>query len=340
VQFFDGATNIGSGTLSGGQATLATSSLANGSHTITATYGGDGSYNGSTSAPLSHSVNLQATITGLTTSGSPSTFGQLVTFTATVTGGATPTGTVQFLDGATVLATPALNGSGAAVFSTSTLSVATHSITAVYGGDGTHSGSTSSAVSQVVNKATSNTALSSDNNPSTFGESVTFTATVTGAGATPTGTVQFLDGATVIGSDALDGTGHATLTLSTLGAGTHSITASYGGSGNHLASTSSAVSQSVDEAATTTTITGDDPDPSADGADVTVDVQVSSTGGTPTGSVSVTDGSDSCTINSLSSGTGSCSLPLNGLGTHTITATYNGDGNFATSQDTEDHEVQ
>jgi len=93
--------------------------------------------------------------TALASSLNPSTAGQSVTFTATVTGVATPgtpTGTVTFKDGATTLSSVVLSG-GVAKFSTSTLTVGTHSITAVYGGDATFVGSTSAVLSQVVDSS-------------------------------------------------------------------------------------------------------------------------------------------------------------------------------------------
>ena len=95
-----------------------------------------------------------ASITTLASSANPSGYGNAVTLTATVTGsGGTPGGTVTFKDGAAVLGTATLNGSGQATFTTSTLSASgsPHSLTAVYGGDGSFSSSSSSALSQVVN---------------------------------------------------------------------------------------------------------------------------------------------------------------------------------------------
>src|SRR3989442_12109952 len=100
-------------------------------------------------------------------------------------------------------------------------------------------------------------------NPSVFGQSTTFTATVApvspGAG-TPTGTVNFLDGATVIGSGTLSAAAPFTATFSTgaLSVATHSITATYLGDGNFLTSTSGAVSQLFNKAHTTTTFTSPD----------------------------------------------------------------------------------
>src|SRR5207253_3063184 len=141
-----------------------------------------------------------------------------VTFTATVSavspGAGTATGTVTFQDGATTLGSGTLNGTGQATFTTSALTRAGQGITAVYGGDGSFSSSTSATLTQSVNPASRTTALSSSANPSVFGQAVTFTTTVStvspGAG-TPSGTVTFMDGSIPLGSDTLNGTGQATL---------------------------------------------------------------------------------------------------------------------------------
>jgi hypothetical protein len=98
---------------------------------------------------------LQAnTATSLTSNHDPSIVGQAVTFTATTTpvapGGGIPTGGVTFKDGATVLATMTLNASGQATFTTSTLTLGTHSITATYSGDANFAGSNSASLSQGV----------------------------------------------------------------------------------------------------------------------------------------------------------------------------------------------
>src|SRR5262249_58437238 len=122
-------------------------------------------------------------------------------------GSGTPTGTVTFLDGTTVLGTGSLSG-GTASFSTAALSVSGHSITASYGGDGNFTTSTSAVLTQTVNQDGTSTSLASSANPSVFGQTVIFTATVTanapGRG-TPTGTMTFLDGTTVLGTSSLSG---------------------------------------------------------------------------------------------------------------------------------------
>src|SRR5439155_1181965 len=97
---------------------------------------------------------LPGTTTGFTSSVQPSVFGQPVTFTATVAakspGAGTPTGTVTFKDGSSTLGTGTLNSSGQAMFTTSTLAVGPHSITASYGGDATFKESTSPKFTQTV----------------------------------------------------------------------------------------------------------------------------------------------------------------------------------------------
>src|SRR5207244_1873801 len=117
-----------------------------------------------------------------------------------------------------------LDGSGQATLSAGALSLGSHSITAVYSGDSNFKTSTSSALTQTVNQATTTTRVSSSVNPSTYGQSVTFTAAVTGTGAT--GTVTFLAAPPPAGSGPV-GSGPATLSAGVLSLGSHSITAIY-----------------------------------------------------------------------------------------------------------------
>src|SRR5262249_44941544 len=136
-----------------------------------------------------------------------------VSFTATVTP-STATGTIQFKEGASVLGTVAVS-SGSASYSTTALAAGSHSITAVYSGDALDTAATSNTVSQSVLIATT-TSLNSSPNPSTFGSSVTLTATVTPSNTT--GTVQFFNGGALLGSANLS-SGTATLSTTTLPAG-------------------------------------------------------------------------------------------------------------------------
>jgi len=243
VTFKDGAATLGTVNLSGSAASFTTNQLTVGSHSITAVYNGDSNFLGSTSQPLSQTVNPGTTTTTVASSANPSSAGQSVTFTATVavaTGAGTPTGTVTFKDGGATLGTVNLSGS-AASFTTNQLTVGSHSITAVYNGDSKFLGSTSQPLTQTVNpasKGTTTTTLVSSVNPISAGQSVTFTATVavvTGSG-TPTGTVTFNDGGSTLGTVNLGG-GTASFTTSQLTVGIHSITAVYGGDANFSKST-------------------------------------------------------------------------------------------------------
>jgi hypothetical protein len=177
----------------------------------------------------------------LSSSQNPSTYGQAVNFTAVLTsgGGAPPDGeTVAFKKGTTVLGTGTLSG-GSAGFTTSALPAGTNYIKAAYGGDSNFAPSTSKPASQLVNKATTTTALASSQNPSNFGQSVTFTASVTPQfSGTVKGPVTFYDGTTALKTVYLSG-GVAKYTTSTLTSGSHSITATYNGNTNFIGSSAS-----------------------------------------------------------------------------------------------------
>jgi Bacterial Ig-like domain (group 3) len=159
VTFNDGTTQLGTATLNGSQvATFQTSTLAVGTHSITAVYGGDANNAGSTSTVLSQVITAITTTTALTANPNPAAYGAPVTFTATVstTGSIKPTGTVTFNDGTTALGMGTLNGSQVATYTTTStqLAVGANSITAVYAGDANNNGSTSSILTENVNAPT------------------------------------------------------------------------------------------------------------------------------------------------------------------------------------------
>jgi hypothetical protein len=98
----------------------------------------------------SGTIGTAITTTSITSSANPSSIGQSVTFTATIaTGSGTATGTVSFKDGTTTLGTGAVSGNKA-TFTTASLSLGIHSITAVYSGDSSYTTSTSAALQQSV----------------------------------------------------------------------------------------------------------------------------------------------------------------------------------------------
>ena len=265
--------------VSSGTAVLSVPSFSAGTHSIAATYSGDATYAGSTSSDVAVTVAKATPSISVSSSQNPAPTGQAVTFTIALTP-ATTTGSVQLLDGSTVLANLGVGTTTASV----TLSVGLHSVTAVYSGDANFNGATSAAVSQLVTTTTATT-VSADLPNSTYGQTVRLTAAVTPA---PTGgTVQFLDGSTALGTVAVQ-SGAASLSVSTLSVGTHSITAVYSGDGAaYLGSTSAAFTETVSKAATVGTLAAS-PNPATAGQSVTLTAAVSPS--TATGTVQFLDG--------------------------------------------------
>jgi hypothetical protein len=151
VTFKDGATVLGTGTLSSGTAALSTAALAIGTHSITATYSGDSNFAASISPVLVQTISQTATTTTITSSLNPSEIGKSVTFTASVSSASgVPTGIVAFKDGAGVLGTATLSG-GMAALSTSSLTLGSHNITANYVGVANFAASVSGTLIQAVN---------------------------------------------------------------------------------------------------------------------------------------------------------------------------------------------
>jgi hypothetical protein len=182
------------------------------------------------------------TATTIWSSPNPSIYGQAVTFTGKVwsyVGAPVDGETITFVKGTKVLGTGTLSGSLASFTTSSLLPVGTNYVRAVYGGDSTLLGSTSKPVDQVVNKAATTTTLTSSQNPSNVGQSVTFTASVTPQfSGTVKGNVTFYDGATALQTVALSG-GVAKFTTSALTSGSHPITATYNGSSSFTGSSAS-----------------------------------------------------------------------------------------------------
>lgn len=205
--------------------------------------------------------------------------------------------------------------------------VATASVTGLPT-DPSPSNNSASVTTVVVGTAATTTVLSSSLNPSTLGQSVTFTATVrSGASGTRTGTVSFSDGGVALGSSAVNAAGQASLTTSALALGARTIAAAYGGDSHFGPSISPAISQSV--RANTATTLASSRNPSVFGAAVTFTAHVSSAGGSPTGILSFTDGGTSIGTATLdASGNAGFTTSTLAVGAHTIAASYFGDTSF------------
>lgn len=280
-----------------------------------------------------------ATTTTASSAPNASVFGQAVTFTSTTTStSGTPVGTVTFTEGSTVWASNVpVDASGQASFTTNALSAGSHTITASFTGTGPWGNSSGNAPPQVVNSATTGTALHSSVSPSVSGQPVTFTAAVIvkapGSGV-PTGTVTFLNGATTLGTRTLNGSGKATLTTSALAVGSSSITAAYSGSASFNASTSAVLTQTVNKDSTTSSVTSSlNPSPLHQPVTFTATVTANAPGaGTPTGGVTFRDGAKALGKASLNaSGQATFTTSSLSTGKHPITVVYGGNARFLTS---------
>ena len=235
VQFFDDYSFIGYGTTQNGIASLTATLSAARHHTIGAYFPGDDDF-GRAYTQITQLVNKYPTAVRLTASPNPALYGQAITFTATVTsaGPDTPTGEVRFVG----LGTVTLVG-GVATLTKSQLRAGTHAITAEYVGDDASAQSKSSVYDEVVNPASTTTTVTSSANPSSPGQSVTFTATVTSStGLDPFGTVTFTAGGATLGTVALKDM-VASVSTSALAKGTVTITATYNGSAGFTGSSAS-----------------------------------------------------------------------------------------------------
>src|SRR6202023_3074676 len=180
----------------------------------------------------------------------PSIYQQSVTFTATIP--ATKSGIIDFFDGATNIGSAVITGT-TATFTTSTLSVGSHNITAQLNSD------SSNVLVQVVNKATPTVTVNTSG-PSNYGDSVTITATVP-AGAT--GTITFTSGTLTLGSGNIT-SGTVSVATTALPPPSDLITATYSGDANYNSAVGT-VTQTVAKVTSTSTLTSS-PNPSLPGS--------------------------------------------------------------------------
>ncbi|WP_406411071.1 calcium-binding protein [Streptomyces sp. NBC_01614] len=324
------ATDAGSG-LADTHLTGSPDTSTGGPHTFTAT--ATDKAGNTTSRDCTYTVAYADTTTTLASTPNPSIAGQSVTFTATVTD-PTPAGTVDFTDGTTVIGDDiALSGSSTATFTTSTLTIGSHQITAHYSGDATHNGSTSPELTQTVNALTCANATATitgttgnDTLTGTPGDDVIFglagNDTINGAGGNDlicagTGNDKITTGAGNDTIDAGDGTntvdaGNGTNTVTT-GAGNDSIKT---GTGNDTINAGNGTNSVQSGAGNDTITTGNGTDSIVAGAgDDTVNA------GNGTNSVQGDDGNDQLTTgtgtDSIQGGNGNDTIRA-GTGTNTV----------------------
>lgn len=207
--------------------------------------------------------------------------------------------------------------------------VGQHLVDAAYSGDSDYTGSISGTIA--LSGLTSAAALSSSLNPSSLGQSVTFTAQITSLAGTPTGSVTFTDGSTTLATVTLNSTGTASMTDSALTVGTHTITATYVPSGSFLAS-SATLSQQVNPDVAVDVLTAN-PNPAFVDSAVTLTATVTATpvGTTPTGTVTFTSNGTNLATVSLVGGVAIYSTSGLPAGTDTLGCVYSGDTNYAST---------
>jgi autotransporter-associated beta strand protein len=368
VSFFDAGSLIGAGTLTlntstnNYEATFTTTSLLVGTHSITATYGGTPFVLGSTGKLNGTGVfTVTQNTTTTTLSVSPATwgFGQQIVFTATVAvnppGGGIPVGQVFFFDdisgAAQQIGQGSINSNGQVILTT-TLGVGPHDIFAAYAGTTSFASSTSNKIAQTVMYGSLAT-VSSSNATITYGDQVTFTASVTGGagtptGSIPTGSVTFTDttfGVVLAANVPLTTIGNAGkasfTTTNALTIGTHSIQVTYTPApGSPFTGTvSAALVETVRSMTTTSLQTSASPGIVGQPLTITATVTPVAPGaGVPTGLVSFFDtpvagGTPAFIGQANLNASGQANLTLSSLlrGTHNLTASYPGDKAFAGS---------
>ena len=380
VQFLSNGTLLGTATLSPSgnfqsAATLTANSLVS-STNIVAVYGGDSNYDGSTSVPATLPAQKQVTV-AVVSSVNPSTFAATVTFTVTVApqkqGSLVPTGTVQAsLLGSYTLGSAALNAGGTATITVPQapnmpsslpwgLATGSNTITFAYSGDANFAQGQTTFNQSVIRADSTTTAVLAPVASSANSATIVATVSITqfsyccflipaggNLSTSPTGSVDFFDGATLLGSATLTAGGYykstATLTIAVVPS---SVRAVYYGDSNYNGSSSS-VTGNGNGPINITLASSSNPIVYGQAFTILATVTPATAGGpTPSGTVSFFDGSQNLnwttTLDSNGHGTLPIPVPLPtpqgelvvlGAGSHIITAQYGGDANYAATTST------
>jgi hypothetical protein len=348
---------ITSFTLSGGAVSGTTTFLPGGSYNVSAHYGGNTTDAQSDSNAIPVTVAAESSSTNLTvtaydpSTGNPSTipyYGFVFVLDAQPYGNSASatnpngeaTGTITFKSGTSTLGTATLSSEGTAELQSVAIPGGSNSLTAVYPGDASFLANTSAPYA--IKVIPSVTALTVPTYSFSYDNEVTFGVylSANSAGAAPSGTVNFMNGSTSLGSTQLVGTassnympasGTASFTTAPLMPGTYNVTAVYSGDGNYAGSTSAANSFVIGKLFTYVEETT-----SSSILQTNQSLQVTVTPDpvpglpVPTGSVTLSYGNVTTAAVNLVSGTATITIPANALpgGFYPITANYSGDTVF------------
>lgn len=342
VQFFNGATSVGTASLTP-STTLGVTSTTSLSTTIgasSAVYSGDANFLGSTSSSTTPPPATKlATSVSLSSGPNPSTAGQSVTLTANVVPGpvldpaiVAPTGTVSFLDGTAPLGQATLTA-GMASFSTTFTTAGPHILSVSYSGDSNYLPSSSAGYGQTVNPQSGALGVlslmpSTTISTSSFGQQLVFFV-VTSGFATPGSQGFLLDGTTVIAGWEWDLNSSQVIVI--LPVGTHQLWAAWPGDSNLPPAVSPILTYVVTRAPTSTTLGS--PSTNATSGQVVLVATVSPypTGaGTPSGTVEFIDATTQAVLatSTLNAGSATATLPASDASVPVV-AVYSGDANFA-----------
>lgn len=352
VQFFDGASTLGGiqfltpdfDTFLGAHiiptnhssATVEVA-LSGGAHAITVVYAGTDVP--SSAGPLAQNVTSAVSTTTVTSGVNPSVFGQPVPFSAAVSTGCAGgvAGSVQFTaDGAPLGASQTLDGSGHASWTSSTLDVGGHPVTAVFTSANTDVGGSTGSLDggQTVTPADTTTVVASSTNPAEFGAGVTFTATTAvvapGAG-TPAGVVQFQDnGANLGAAQAVNGAGQAFATTSSMSVGSHAITAAYTSGSANFNNSGGMIAQVVNRARTTLVSDGATSGDFNDASTLSATLTRSDNSAPISGrTVALSMASEACTAITDANGQAHCAIvPVEPSAAYSAGALFSGDSNY------------
>jgi subtilase family serine protease len=342
----DGAT-VGTAAIAGdpvATASITITAPATGTHTLGASYSGDNTFAASIAPGVAITIpKTTTTITANPTTTTPA-LGSSLTVNSTITpstyGAADPTGTVSYTMDGVVMGAPVPVVPGAPSTSSTTFTVntaGTHTLGALYSGDGTYASSASTPVTLTIAKLTMNPATTT---PSA-GSSLLVTATINTSGAStiaPSGTVTFtLDGAFAgTGNVIATSPATATATFTVPSAGSHTLQATYNGDANYAVSTATAITLNVAKSTPTVVLAPATTSPAA-GSNLQLTVQISppaAGAAAPGGTVNfLVDGTavGTALVVAGNPATATLTIAAPAIGAHSLTAIYSGDGNYNTA---------